>query len=50
MFIRAVWRSNCLKRGSAELRKTMSHRDRDFDGLAIVGPDFREMTRGLFDQ
>jgi len=50
MFVRAVWRGRRL----VDMGKTLRERDvpttRDADMLGISGPDFSQMTRGLFDR
>ncbi len=50
MFVRAVWRVKRL----VDIRQTLREMDvpstREADFLGISGPDFKNMTRSLFDR
>ena len=50
MFVRAVWRIRRL----VDLRQALREMDvpttRDADTLGLSGPEFSNMTRGLFDR
>ena len=48
MFVRAVWRRRRLVDQRQTLRETNGPTTRD--DLGVCGPDFRKMTRGLFDR
>jgi hypothetical protein len=50
MFVRAVWRSKRLVDIKQTLRDSDVPSPRDVDVLGICAPDFRKMTRGLFDR
>jgi hypothetical protein len=50
MFVRAVWRVKRL----VDIRQTLREMDapstKEADFLGISGPDFKKMTRSLFDR
>ena len=50
MFVRAVWRVKRL----VDIRQTLREMDvpstKEADFLGIAGPDFKKMTRSLFDR
>jgi hypothetical protein len=48
MFVRAVWRRRRLIDIRPTLQETSGPTTRD--DLGVCGPDFRKMTRGLFDR
>ena len=50
MFVRAVWRSKRLVDIKQALREMDVPSPRDADLLGLCAPDFRKMTRGLFDR
>jgi len=50
MFVRAVWRAKRLMNVRQALREMQVPSNRENDALGISGPDFTNMTRGLFDK
>lgn len=48
MFVRAVWRHRRLVGQGPRLPQTNGPATRD--DLGVCAPDFRKMTRGLFDR